>query len=142
MRDVSGMMTQYGRKDWATSPEDFDPLHAEFGFTLDVCASAENAKVARYYDEATDGLKQDWTGEVVWCNPPYGRDLVAWVEKMATSGARVVVGYIPARTDTRWFHKWVLPLADEIRFKKGRARFVGAPHNAPFPSMFCIWRAR
>lgn len=60
-------------REWATPPEVFAPLEAEFGFTLDPCATRENAKCARYYTEANDGLVQDWRSERVFMNPPYGR---------------------------------------------------------------------
>ena len=46
-------------------PQVFDPLNAEFGFTLDPCATAANAKCAKYFTEADDGLTQSWAGERV-----------------------------------------------------------------------------
>jgi phage N-6-adenine-methyltransferase len=57
---------------WATPQDFFDRLNAEFRFTLDVCATPENAKCTRYFTRADDGLAQSWTG-VCWMNPPYGR---------------------------------------------------------------------
>ncbi len=127
------------RPDWSTPPELFAKIDAEFHFTLDAAASAMNAKVAQYFDH--DALTRDWNGEVVWLNPPYDASLARWVEKAsreATKGATVVC-LIPARTDTRWWHKYVEGRA-EVRFIKGRIRFVGAPFNAPFPSCFVIFR--
>jgi site-specific DNA-methyltransferase (adenine-specific) len=58
--------------EWSTPPELFADLDREFGFTLDVCATADNAKCSHFYSRAEDGLRQPWTGRV-WCNPPYGR---------------------------------------------------------------------
>src|SRR5262245_5080618 len=59
--------------EWPTNPETFAKLDAEFGpFTLDPCATAENAKCPTYFTRAEDGLKQTWTGRV-FMNPPYGR---------------------------------------------------------------------
>ncbi len=69
--------------EWPTPQHVFDTLDAEFHFTLDVCANADNHKCERYFDEATDGLKQDWQGEVCWMNPPYGRPISQWVRKAA-----------------------------------------------------------
>lgn len=40
---------------WATPPEVFDPLHAEFKFTLDPCATPETAKCSRYFVENENG---------------------------------------------------------------------------------------
>lgn len=54
--------------------------------------------------------------------------------------ADLAVFLLPARTDTRWFHEIVLPLAKEIRFIKGRLKFSGAKWNAPFPSMLVVFR--
>lgn len=122
---------------WATPQELFDELNNEFGFTVDVCALPENAKCKQYYTPEMDGLKQEWTG-VVWCNPPYGRQIGKWVEKAAKSTCRVVM-LLPARTDTRWFHDYIYGYA-EIRFIKGRLKFGGCNNSAPFPSMICVFR--
>lgn len=65
---------------WETPQAFFDDLNNLFQFTLDACATPENAKCERYFTPEMDGLKQDWDG-VVWCNPPYGRGVGAWVEK-------------------------------------------------------------
>ena len=67
--------------EWETPQALFDKLNAEFQFTLDPCATDENAKCAKYYTIKQDGLKQDWTGETVYCNPPYGREMPAWIKK-------------------------------------------------------------
>lgn len=124
--------------EWSTPQDVFDKLNTEFSFTLDPAATKNNAKCARFYTEKEDGLAQDWKGERVFCNPPYGRVIGRWVEKMATGGADVSVGLLPARTDTRWFHEHILGKA-EIRFIKGRLKFGGCENSAPFPSMIVIW---
>lgn len=67
--------------DWETPQHLFDELNNEFHFTLDVCASEENAKVKHFFTKEQDGLLQDWTGETVWCNPPYGRQMQLWIKK-------------------------------------------------------------
>jgi len=62
--------------EWATPQDLFDVLHAEFGFTLDPCATAENAKCPKFYTwEGHNGLWQSWAGERVFLNPPYGREI-------------------------------------------------------------------
>ena len=67
--------------EWETPQEFFDKLDAEFHFTLDPCCTDANAKCAKHYTKEQDGLAQDWTGETVYCNPPYGRDMPLWVKK-------------------------------------------------------------
>lgn len=67
--------------EWATPQAFFDELNREFSFTLDPCATPENAKCSRYFTKEIDGLSQSWCGETVFCNPPYGRDIAKWVKK-------------------------------------------------------------
>lgn len=67
--------------EWATPQAFFAQLDAEFHFTLDVCATPQNAKCTRFFTKEIDGLAQSWYGETVYCNPPYGRDIAKWVKK-------------------------------------------------------------
>ena len=125
---------------WPTPQSLFDELHHEFGFTLDVCALAANAKCPAFFTPEMDGLAQEWTG-VCWMNPPYGRSIGRWMEKAFTSAAAgaLVVCLVPARTDTAWWHEFVTK-ASEVRFLRGRLRFGGAEASAPFPSALVIFR--
>ena len=125
---------------WATPQAFYDQLNQEFGFTLDPCALPDNAKCAKFFTPEDDGLAQDWSGERVFCNPPYGRKIAAWVKKChdeAQKGAFVVM-LIPARTDTSYFHDYIYHKA-EIRFVRGRLKFGNAEQGAPFPSMVVIY---
>lgn len=124
--------------EWPTPQALFDKLDAEFHFTVDVAATPTNTKCAKFYTVDDDGLSQDWTGETVWCNPPYGPQLTHWVYKAATSDATTVM-LLPARTDVKWFHNYVLNRA-EIRFIKGRVTFGDATAPAPFPCMVLVFR--
>jgi site-specific DNA-methyltransferase (adenine-specific) len=130
--------------DWSTPQDLFDKLNEEFHFTLDPCADALNHKCDKYYTEEQDGLHQDWSGERVFCNPPYGRSLSKWVEKsykeVREGKCELVVMLIPARTDTSWFHDYILR-GSVIRFVKGRIKFGGAKNNAPFPSMIVVFES-
>lgn len=138
---MTAYIARAARTDWASPQAVFDALHARFDFTIDVAADASNAKCPRYYDLAKDGLAQSWQGERVWCNPPYGRGLDLWVRKAfeeASTGQATVVLLLPARTDTKWFHEYILPHA-EIEFVQGRLRFGGHANAAPFPSMIAIF---
>lgn len=127
---------------WATPQAFFDKLNAEFGFTLDPCALPSNAKCTKYYTPTDNGLLQDWQGEIVFCNPPYGRAIYDWVRKCSEEASKpntTVVALIPARTDTRYFHEFIYHQAKEIRFVKGRLKFGDAKSAAPFPSMAVIF---
>jgi site-specific DNA-methyltransferase (adenine-specific) len=131
--------------EWATPQSLIDQLSSEFTFTLDVCATQDNTKAPAFYAKEIDGLKQDWyvhgKNGACWMNPPYGRDIGKWVEKAYAESLKgaTVVCLLPSRTDTRWFHDWVFGKS-EIRFIKGRLKFVGAPSSAPFPSILAIYR--
>lgn len=131
------------KMDWSTPQYFFDTLNEEFRFTLDPCANDINHKCDRYFTEAQDGLKQDWSNERVFCNPPYGRVLSRWVQKayeeVYNGRCHLVVLLVPARTDVRWFHDYCYKKA-EIRFINGRLRFGGQITPAPFPSMVVIFR--
>ena len=128
--------------DWRTPEAIFDKLNEEFRFTLDPCATSENSQCIRYYTKEQDGLKQSWEGETVFCNPPYSQ-INQWVKKAYEESFKpgtIVVLLIPARTDTKYFHDYILNRS-EIRFLKGRLKFNNAKFNAPFPSMVVIFRA-
>ena len=127
-----------------STPQDFfDKLNEEFRFTLDACADEFNHKCERYYTVEQDALKQDWSGETVFCNPPYGRHIGHFVKKcfreVYAGKCRCAVMLIPARTDTKWFHDYIYNKS-EVRFVKGRLKFGGMENSAPFPSMVVIFR--
>lgn len=139
-RPRSALLSSFS-EEWATPDVLYHELDAEFQFTVDVCASADNAKYSRYWTKADDGLAQPWAGERCFMNPPYGRAIARWVEKAAREAAAgaLVVALLPARTDTRWWQRHVLA-AGEVRFLPGRLRFNGAKTGAPFPSAVVVFR--
>ena len=126
---------------WSTPWDFFEKLNDEFHFTLDPCSTHENAKCYKHFTIEEDGLLQDWGNEVVFCNPPYGRQIKDWVKKAYDESQKdntTVVMLIPARTDTIYFHEYIYHKA-EIRFIKGRLKFGDAKNAAPFPSMVVIF---
>ena len=127
---------------WSTPQAFFDKLNDEFGFTLDPCATEDNAKCAKFFTKEQDGLSMSWEGETVFCNPPYGRAIKDWVKKACYESRKpytTVVLLIPARTDTTYFHEYIYHVAKEIRFIKGRLKFGGSKNSAPFPSMVAVF---
>lgn len=137
---VDQVMFSSKTDDWATPQDFFDDLDREFGFTLDVCADDQNAKCGRYFTREQDGLDQDWRG-ICWMNPPYGRGITEkWMQKAyeASKKGATVVCLVPSRTDTKWFHEYAVK--GEIRFVKGRLKFGGAKHPAPFPSIIVVFK--
>lgn len=136
-----------GRK-WATPPEVFDPLHAEFRFTLDPCAEPHTAKVPRYFTEADSGLEKSWEGERVFMNPPYGREIPPWTRKAREEAERgaLVVGLLPASCDLPWWHEDIVAAGAEVRYLLGRPKFItDKPKyraSAFSPSVVVIWRPK
>ena len=92
---------------WGTPQYFFEKLNDEFNFTLDPCATPENAKCEKFYTKDDDGLSRSWDGERVFMNPPYGREISHWMKKASESKA-LVVCLVPSRTDTKWWHEYVI----------------------------------
>ena len=129
------------KQTWETPLDFFSKLDQLFSFTLDACASDENAKVANYYTEEQDALLQDWQG-VVWCNPPYGRGQIKFIEKAYQESVKhgsVVVCLIPARPDTKVWQDLIFNHADQVCFIKGRLKFGNSKDAAPFPSALIVF---
>jgi len=124
---------------------------------VDVAAEAHNAKLLRYFTPEQNGLEQSWSGERVWCNPPYS-DIRPWVEKarQESTRAQLIVMLLPAnRTEQAWWQELVEPYRDrrawwrlslKVEFLPGRIRFirsgsieVGPNERPPFGSCLLIW---
>lgn len=123
------------RLDWRTPDAVYEKLDAEFHFDCDPCP----------HDRECDALDKDslWRkpwGQRNFLNPPYGREIGKWIQKAYEEWqkGKTVVLLIPSRTDTRWWHDYVMK-ATEIRFIRGRLKFKGAKFNAPFPSVVVVF---
>jgi len=130
---------------WCTPRDFFNKLNEEFNFTIDPCCTSKSALCKKYFTPNEDGLIQDWGGEIVFMNPPYGRELSKWIKKAFEESKKpntIIVCLIPSRTDTRYFHDYILDKA-EIRFIKGRLKFTNEEgiglYPAPFPSLLAIY---
>lgn len=117
---------------WQTPADTYADLDKEFHFDFDPCAP----------DSLWDGLAIEW-GKSNFVNPPYGTQIKKWVRKSyeESQDGKTCVMLIPSRTDTRWWHDYVMK-AKEIRFIKGRLKFKGALNFAPFPSAIVIFNGR
>jgi phage N-6-adenine-methyltransferase len=130
---------------WETPQLFFDMLDQEFHFTLDVAALPGTAKCSQFFTPEVDGLKQDWTGETFFMNPPYGRgqDVYSWVKKAHDTAAAGGTGVclLPVSGDTKWFHEYCMK-ASEIRFVRDRLWFSlnGKAQRANHASMVVVFR--
>jgi phage N-6-adenine-methyltransferase len=140
--------------DRSTTAEDFAWFSTLGPFTLDVAAAPHNMKCAKYFTVRDDGLRQSWSGERVWCNPPYS-NIGLWVEKawQEHETADGIAMLLPAnRTEQSWWQRWVEPHRDQadsplsVTFLPGRMRFiragatrVGMNERPPFGCCLLTW---
>ena len=142
-KSVQQVMFSSKSKEWVTPQHFFDKLNKRFGpFTLDPCANSSNYKVMKHFTEKENGLEQDWGGHIVFMNPPYGRAIKDWIKKAYEESRKentMVIALIPARTDTRYWHNYVLK-ANDLYFVKGRLKFGNGENSAPFPSAVAVFK--
>ena len=130
--------------EWETPQSFFNKLDKAYKFTLDPCSTQKTAKCKKYYTPEDNGLTKSWENEIVFVNPPYG-NIKDWVKKAhdeSINNNAVVVMLIPARTDTRYWHDYIMEEADSIYFIKGRLKFGNSPNSAPFPSAVVVFNRR
>lgn len=136
------------KQDWETPQDLFNELNKEFNFEIDVAATRENSKCKMFFTENDNALVKNWSDYGnVFCNPPYDSKLQnEFIKKAYEESLKnkvVIVLLIPARTDTKRWHKYIFPYASDIRFLEGRLKFEtqGIPHenSAPFPSAIVVF---
>jgi phage N-6-adenine-methyltransferase len=128
---VSKVVHSSKTDEYSTPSDVFTFLDDIFHFTLDVCASPENAKCKRYFTKEDNGLAQSWKGEMCFMNPPYS-ETDTWMEKAFNEylGGSQVICLPASRTDTAWFRGWAAK--GLIIFWPGRIGF-SSPHDPLFP---------
>lgn len=144
---VSKALFSSAKDDWGTPQAFFEFIEKQnplFPFIYDLAASKENTKAPTYFTKEDDFLSQDCErcyGRA-FLNPPYSKNL-AFLRHARKVSSKVfaITCLIPARTDTDfWFNE--IRYASSIFFIKGRLRFEGAKHPAPFPSIVCEFSGR
>jgi len=102
---------------WETPKDLYNKLNKEFNFDFDPCPL--------YAD--FNGLDIEW-GKRNFINPPYSKKLKdAFVKKAIDESkkGKVCICLLPVSTSTILFHDHIKPNANEIRFLKGRVKFIG-----------------
>lgn len=126
-----------GSDEWQTPTWLFQALDREFYFTLDGAATPQNALCRRFC--AADAA-MPWSGERVFCNPPYS-NIEPFVK--AAFDAEIAVLLLPVRTDSDWFQMLIERRA-EIRWFRKRVNFIQNGEEvkgAPFPPLIAIVKA-
>ena len=120
------------RGDWKTPRALYQALYAKFRFDYDPCPVKPKV----------NGLESEW-GNINFVNPPYGKEIMKWIQKgyQENLKGKTVVFLIPSRTDTRWWHDYIMK-ADETRFIRGRLKFDDQKNSAPFPSAIIVFKQR
>ena len=125
---------------WTTPQPIFDALDREFHFVIDLCADIGNNKVSRFMSREIS-LSNSWEGKgAAWLNPPYGREISLWTKK-ASETNRLIVGFLPGRTNPPWWHNHVMK-AREIRFVRRKVSFAnveGCKGVPPWGAVVVIW---
>ena len=141
MSPLKKAMVSSKSNEWSTPWDFFNKLNNEFHFTLDPCATTENAKCEKYYTKKENGLVQNWKNEIVFMNPPYGGNTGKWIYKAYAESLRgaVVVCLIVSSTDRSYWHDYIFPYAAQIRWIRGRLKFNDSKASAPFASAIVIF---
>ncbi len=129
------------KQTWETPQDFFNKLNDIFNFNLDACAEDETAKVDNYFTIEDDALIRDWKG-VVWCNPPYGREQIKFINKGLSEHRKhgsTIVFLIPARPDTKVWQDIIFKNASQVCFIKGRLKFGNSKDSAPFPCALVVF---
>lgn len=115
---------------WSTPKDVYEALNKEFNFNDDPCPL-----------NGEGGLDREW-GTSTFVNPPYSK-IKEWCKKAHDEWGKgkTVVMLIPSRTDTRYWHDYIMK-ATEIRFIKGRLKFGNSKNSAPFPSAIVVFRKK
>lgn len=127
-----------------TPPDFMEAVYAAFGkVDLDPCGHTLSPVVANrriLLSDGGDGLKDDWSGRLVFVNPPFSQ-LLRWLrrahEQWREGNVETVVCLVPVRSDSTWFHD-TLSVDADIYLLQGRVRFLntqGRSQPTPFSLM-------
>ena len=131
---------------WGTPKDLYKTLNDEFHFDeFDPCPLTD--------DPTFNGLQMEWA-QTTFVNPPYSnlkstkKSGIGWIEKshLEAQKGKTIVLLIPARTDTTWFHDIILANNYQVRFMKGRTKFINketgkVEGTAPFPTMVVVMKS-
>lgn len=137
------------RTDWNTPQVIVDLLGKMGGVCFDPCSNPSSivpCEDSCMLERGQDGLAVSWGHRgLVYCNPPYGREVSSWANKIAievTYFSTEIICLLPARTDTAWMQQLLVSCEPSVLFWRGRLRFIGAESSAPFPSVIMYWGRR
>jgi len=140
MKNLTTLMTS-DSNEWYTPDDIINRVLKTFEtIDLDPCSNSHLTPcipAAKHFTKDDNGLSKKWHGRI-YMNPPYGREIKAWVEKLISEYLQgniiEAIALLPARIDTQWFN-----LLTEYPWCgiRGRLKFSGWKDAAPFPS--CVF---
>jgi DNA N-6-adenine-methyltransferase (Dam) len=128
--------------EWLTPKKIIDRVLAVLGsIDLDPCAASAdplNVPAQTCIARPDDGLAANWRGNL-FLNPPYGRSVDDWCEKLIrewkVAHVTSAIALVAARPDTRWFRMFrfapVCFIAGRLKFRRPSR---SEAESAPFPS--------
>lgn len=138
MKNTHKAMSSSKSVEWYTPKWLFNKLNDQFNFTLDAASSNLNRLVKRNFTVEDNALTQDWSQDIVFCNPPYNKN-PKWFEKISQCGAKSVVVLVPIRASTQYWFKYVYPYASEIFVFQGRLNFENSTSTPPFDTCVILF---
>ena len=135
---LAGLMTS-DSPEWYTPPEVIAAVVLAMGaIDLDPCADpGRKVPAGQHFTQEDNGLDQQWRGRV-YMNPPYGREIGDWIEKLVTefeyNNVSEAIALVPGRIDTAWYRLLAERGKATACHVAGRLRFSEAD-PAPFPSV-------
>jgi site-specific DNA-methyltransferase (adenine-specific) len=130
--------------EYETPNEIVEPLKKEFDLELDVCATRENTKCEFFFTKEDDAFSKEWNKNF-WMNPPFSKDLKKWVQRAYKQSLKhKVIGVLilPVRSNTNWWHKYIIDTKAEVRFLKGETKFVGHKRGLWLPFAIVIFNSQ
>ena len=127
-----------GNNEWYT-PAEYIELAREVMGSIDIDPASSDiankvVQAKKYYTLETDGLSQEWSGNI-WLNPPYSSELITkFIDKLISDLPRITQALVLVNnaTETEWFNK-IVKRAAAICFPRSRIKFytpngtIGAP---------------
>jgi phage N-6-adenine-methyltransferase len=136
-----GLFKSWAGRVWMNPPYGNDEAPCKPDCSAKRCAKRKWHRTEHYY--GSKSWVRRASGEFRSSHQLIRKAELAWLgrgDEYKPSRVDLVAALLPARTDTAWWHDYVIPYASEIRFIRGRLKFGGAKNSAPFPSALIIFK--
>lgn len=126
-----------GSDNWRTPQELWDLLNSQYHFSIDLCASKNDAKTKKFLTNLSkDSIPP---GEIAWINPPFSK-AKNLIPIPLDLDAAVVGIYRSDNTENALWQDHIFKKADWVFFLRGRVKYedpFGTRQSPMFPS--ALW---